>query len=166
MADERDTDRLAGELLNLLKGSLTKPAPGTTAKPQAQVDDNSMLSTIKDFLNQSLPGTKPREQAGSQSTAQAPTYSQSSAAGSEVQVGGWEGLFRRQAQERGTMHERQERERGEMHQRHLQEMEAAMRGVGTGTTVRYGESVAQNIQGVPPRRVQATRRRVVGPGGM
>ena len=71
MGNENDTDRLAGELLGALMGSLTKPMAGT-GRPQSQpqVDQGSMLNTIKDFLNQSLPGTKPQGQPSAPSPAQ------------------------------------------------------------------------------------------------
>ena len=62
MAEEKDTDRLASELLGKICDALNKPLPGTgkkTPKPQADDGDNSLLDTIKDFLTQALPGTKP-----------------------------------------------------------------------------------------------------------
>jgi len=125
MAYQGDTDRMAGELLNLLKGSLTKPAPGIGARPQAQVDDNSMLSTIKDFLNQSLPGTKPREEQAAPSApqwggsaTQTPLSTQSAV---EVE---WVPMYLRQEQERQQLYARHVRERDEIQKRHLKEMES------------------------------------------
>jgi len=130
MANERDTDRLANELLGALMGSLTKPMAGT-GRPQSQpqVAQGSMLNTIKDFLNQSLPGTKP--QPGSAAAAQ-PSTAGSQTWGSVPEGGGWEALFRRQGQEREAMHERQDREREDMEKRHRDELEAAMGTVAAG----------------------------------
>lgn len=158
MADERDTDRMAGELLNLLKGSLTKPASGTAAI-RPQVDDNSVLNMIKDILKQNLPsGPKPREQASAPTTQQAYTVpSQYSAAGGEVQVGGWEGLFRRQGSERQIMHERHERERAEMHQRHIQEMEAATGGQGGSSGVTVAQTMRRDARTMGTTRVSPRR---------
>jgi hypothetical protein len=158
---EQDTDRMAGELLNLLKGSLGKPssAPGL-GWPQAQADDNSALDIIKNILKQNIPsGPKPREQAAASTTQQgavAPT--QYAPLGQEVQVGGWEGLFRRQGQEREAMHVRHERERAEMHQRHVQEMESAM-GAGGGGTVVSSQRPRRTASTLGPTRVPTTRRR-------
>jgi hypothetical protein len=123
MADERDTDRLAGALMNALLGSMAKPMAGL-GQSGPQVDQGSMLNTIKDFLN------KEREKPEAQSQAAVTPV----AAGG-VEAGGWEGLFRRQAQERAAMYQHHQQEREEMHQRHLQEMEAALQGGGTGGTV-------------------------------
>jgi len=119
MADERDTDRLAGELLSSLMGFLTGPMAGTgRPQPRPQVDEGSMLNTIKEFLNQSLPGTKEKEQAG----AAAPTPP---AGGTKVEVE-WEAMYRRQDQERVALYARQAREREAVLRRHVQAMEAAM----------------------------------------
>ena len=167
MTNEQDTDRMAGELLNLLKGSLGKPSAGPTLgwpQAQAQTDDKSALDVIKNILKQNLPsGPKPREQVGA-STAQAPlASSQYAPLGQEVQVGGWEGLFRRQGQERETMHTRHERERAEMHQRHMQEMESAMGSAGGGT-VSYVQPPRRSASTLGPTRVPTSRRRVSGTG--
>ena len=156
MSSERDTDRMAGELLNLLKGSLTKPVAGTgVPRPQAQPEESSMLNTIKDFLNQSLPGTKPIAKPTA-STPVGAGASQSSA-GSEVVVGGWEGLFRRQGQERELMHQRHERERTEMHQRHGQEMESALGGQSGAIPVPYGHTVRRSARPMGPTRMPPDR---------
>jgi len=126
MARQNDTDRLAGDLMKQLLGSLNKPAPGTGAvRPQAQVDENSMLETIKGFLNQSLPGTKEREKPS------APTASQTGSAGSQPSADAagmgevrWTVMYRRQEREREAMYARQTQEREDMHKRQEQEMEA------------------------------------------
>jgi len=122
MANERDTERMASELLGALMGSLTKPMLGT-GRPQSQpqVDQGSMLTTIKEFLNQSLPGTKPRPQAG----APAPAQSVAPVAAATTPVE-WEGMYRRHVREREAMHARHAREREDVMGRHVQEMEAAM----------------------------------------
>ena len=124
MANENDTDRMAGDLLNLLKGSLAKPVPGTGAsRPLAQPDEGSMLNTIKDFLNQSLPGTKPIAKPGAPASMPAGTAaSQSLAASLAMQPVDWETMYRRQEQERESMYGRQVREREDMRKRHEQEM--------------------------------------------
>lgn len=121
MANERDTDRLANELLGALMGSLTKPMAGT-GRPQArpQVDEGSMLSTIKEFLTQSLPGTKPQTQPA------APTASQATTAGAPSRPVEWEAMYRRHVREREEMYARHARERADANLRHEQEMEAAM----------------------------------------
>jgi hypothetical protein len=126
MARQNDTDRLAGDLMKQLLGSLNKPAPGIgSARPQAQVDENSMLETIKGFLNQSLPGTKEREKPG------APVASQPGSVESQLSsdVAGtgevrWTVMYRRQEREREAMYARQTQEREAMHKRQEQEMEA------------------------------------------
>ena len=158
MANERDTDRLAGDLMKQLLGSLNKPAPGIgAARPQPQVDENSMLETIKGFLNQSLPGTKEREKPSAPAAPQVGSSAyQSSASGEEV-VGGWEGLFRRQGQEREAMHGRHAREREEMHQRHVQEMESAMGGRSSATPVPYGHTVRRSARTMGPTRMPPDR---------
>ncbi len=122
MGNERDTDRLASELLGALMGSLTKPMAGTgTTQSRPQVDEGSMLNTIKDFLTQSLPGTKPQSQTST------PALAQSSAIGSQASgVVDWESMYRRQEREREAMYGRQVREREDVHRRHEQEMELAM----------------------------------------
>jgi len=134
MANERDTDRLANELLGALMGSLTKPMAGT-GRPQAQpqVDQGSMLNTIKEFLNQSLPGTKPQPQAGAPAAQPSATGSQTW--GTAPDSGGWEAIFRRQGQEREAMHERHAREREDMEKRHRDEMETAMGSAGGAVDV-------------------------------
>jgi len=136
MANERDTDRLANDLLGALMGSITKPMAGT-GRPQAQpqVDQGSMLNTIKDFLNQSLPGTKEQVKPGAPAAAQQGTAgSQTWGAVQGTEASGWEAIFRRQGQEREAMHERHDREREDMEKRHRDEMEAAMGSAGTGAT--------------------------------
>lgn len=168
MTNEQDTDRMAGELLNLLKGSLGKPPAGPSLgwpQAQAQADDNSALDIIKNVLKQNLPsGPRPREQAGASSAQQATAApSQYSPVGQEVQVGGWEGLFRRQGNEREAMHARHEREREEMHQRHVQEMESAMGSAGGGT-VSYVQPPRRSASTLGPTRVPTSRRRVSGTG--
>ena len=156
MSSRRDTDRMAGELLNLLKGSLTKPVAGTgVSRPQAQPDEGSMLNTIKDFLNQSLPGTKPIPRPTASTPVGAATPQTS--AGAEVVVGGWEGLFRRQGQERDLMHQRHERERAEMHQRQLQEMESALGGQVSGAAVPYGRTVRRTARPMGPTQLPGNR---------
>jgi len=159
VANERDTDRLAGDLMKQLLGSLNKPAPGTGAvRPQPQVDENSMLETIKGFLNQSLPGTKEREKPSAPAAPQVGSSAyQSSASGEEVVVGGWEGLFRRQGQEREAMHGRHAREREEMHQRHVQEMESAMGIRSSSTAVPYGQTVRRGVRTMGPTRLPPER---------
>ena len=126
MADERDTDRLAGDLMKQLLGSLNKPAPGIgSARPQAQVDENSMLETIKGFLNQSLPGTKEREKPSAPAAAQAGSLG--SQPSTDVHGTGevrWTVMYRRQEREREAMYARQTQEREAMHKRQEQEMEA------------------------------------------
>ncbi len=132
MASERDTDRLASELLGALMGSLTKPMAGTgQAQSRPQVDEGSMLNTIKDFLTQSLPGTKEQVKPGAPAAAQAGTPgSQTWGVAQGTGMGGWEAIFRRQGQERETMHERHDREREDMEKRHRDEMETAMGSAG------------------------------------
>ena len=122
MGNEKDTDRLASELLGALMGSLTKPMTGT-GRPQSQpqVDQGSMLSTIKDFLNQSLPGTKPLGQPDAPSPAQAGVPA--SAVARTVE---WEEMYRRHVREREAMYGRHVREREDVLRRHEQEMETAM----------------------------------------
>ncbi len=160
MASEQDTDRMAGELLNLLKGSIGKPTPGPTSRPQA--DDNTTLNMIKDILKQNLPsGPKPREQATAPKP-QAPVASpQYGAASGEVQAGGWEGLFRRQGSERDSMHERHERERAELHQRHIREMEAAMTGQGAAQ-VAAQPTQRRSVHSAAPTQIPITLRHVSG----
>ena len=123
MANERDTDRLASELLGKLLGSLNKPVAGTgqtVARPQ--VDENNMLNTIKDFLNQSVPGTKPREQP--QASTPAPLSGAVVAAGNRPVE--WEDMYRRQEQERARLYSRHASERDDVLGRHVLEMETAM----------------------------------------
>jgi len=166
VAYEQDTDRVAGELLNLLKGSLTKPG-GALSRPQPQADDGTMLNMIKDVLKQTLPpGTWPKEQANKPSAPQSAPSAYQSPASSEVAVGGWEDLFRRQGQERDAMHQRHERERTEMHQRHNQELEAAMTGGASGgssVAAEYQSGIRRDASTVRPTRMPASRRRIAGP---
>jgi len=159
MAEQNHTDRLAGGLMKQLPGSLNKPAPGTgTVRPQPQVDEKSMLETIKGFLTQSLPGTKEREKPSAPAASQAGSnVYQSSAAGEEVVAGGWEGLFRRQGQEREAMHGRHAREREEMHERHVQEMESAMGGRSGSTAVPYGHTARRSARTMGPTRMPPDR---------
>jgi len=167
MADAKDTDRMAGDLLNALLGSLNKPVAGTGhTQPRPQVDESSMLDTIKGFLNQSLPGTKEREKPNAPAAPQGATAGyQASAAGNEMEIGGWEGLFRRQGREREAMHGRHERERTEMQQRHVQEMEAAMGGRSTSGAVNYGQSPGRDSGTFGPTRIPSSRGRR-GPGSV
>ena len=88
MANERDTDRLASELLGKLLGSLNKPVAGTgQTVSRPQVDENNMLSTIKDFLNQSVPGTKPRERPSAPAASQPGPIASQSWGGDQGAVG-------------------------------------------------------------------------------
>ena len=122
MAYENDTDRMAGDLLNRLKESLSKPLPGTaTSRSQAQPDEGSMLNTIKDFLNQSLPGTKPIPRPTA-STPVGAAVSQPLGPAAAAPPVDWESMYRRQERERETMYGRQVREREDMRTRHEQEM--------------------------------------------
>ncbi len=135
MAYERDNDRLASELLGKLLGSLNKPVAGTgqtVSKPQ--VDENNMLNTIKEFLNQSVPGTKPREQPGAPTAAQPGAIaSQTWGVDQSTPSGGWEAIFRRQGEEREAMFARQDQERQDMEKRHLKEMEMAIGAAPTSS---------------------------------
>lgn len=164
MAYEQDNDRIAGELLNLLKGSLARPASGSGInRPQAAADDSTMLNMIKQVLGQTMPpGMRPREQAGKPSAQAGAPLAQPSDTAPDIPVGGWEGLFRRQAQERTAMHERHERERSEMHQRHVQEMESAMGGAGAA----YSPAPRRATPTVNPTQVTAARRRLSGTEGL
>lgn len=145
MANERDTDRLASELLGALMGSLTKPMAGTgPAQARPQVDEGSMLNTIKDFLTQSLPGTKEQVKPGTPAAAQPGIAGSQTWGGVQgTGTGGWEAVFRRQGQERESMHERHDREREDMEKRHRDEMETAMGSAGTsgGTGAVYNRPV-------------------------
>lgn len=161
MANERDTDRMAGDLMKALLGSLNKPVAGTgQTAPTPQVDEKSMLDTIKGFLNQSLPGTKDREKPGSPS---APIAQQTPIAPVDAESAGWEGMFRRQGLEREAMHARHERERAEMHQRHLQEVEASTRGQGS-VSARQGLPRQRNEHVAGPSRLTPGRGRMRGLG--
>jgi len=163
VAYEQDNDRIAGELLNLLKGSVAKPgaAPGIS-RPQVQADDGTMLNMIKNVLGQTMPpGMRPPAPSKPAAQQGAPMAQQATVA-PEVQVGGWEGLFRRQAQERAAMNERQERERSELHQRHMQEMESAIGGAG----VTYAPAPGRAAPAVDPTRAAAARRRLGNVSGM
>ncbi len=62
MASEKDTNRMAGELLNALLGSMMPLSTIGQIQPKAQVDEGSMLDTIKSYLNQSMHGAKEQEQ--------------------------------------------------------------------------------------------------------
>jgi hypothetical protein len=166
VAYEQDTDRVAGELLNLLKGSLTKPG-GALSRPQPQADDGTMLNMIKDVLKQTLPpGTLPKQRPTKPSAPQSVPSAYQSPASSEVAVGGWEGLFRRQGQERDAMHQRHERERTEMHQRHNQELGAAMTGGtsgGSGIAAEYPSGIRREAPAIRPTRMPTSRRGIAGP---
>jgi hypothetical protein len=132
VADERETDRLAGELLDVLKGSLARP--GGLGRPQPSSDDNSMLSMIKDVLKQQLPGgARPREEAGT-TAAQGggATAFHAPVTAGNVAVD-WTGMYRRQEAERESMYARQEREREELQRRQVGEMEA-FAGIRTVTS--------------------------------
>jgi len=155
---------MAGDLMKALLGSLNKPVAGT-GQPQSapQVDESSMLDTIKGFLNQSLPGTKEREKPSAPAAPQVtPNAYQSSMTAGEM--GGWEGLFRRQGQEREAMHGRHERERAEMHQRHVQELEASMGGQAAVSGVGYGSTMRRDAPTIGPTRVPPGRGRIRGIG--
>ena len=124
VADEIDTERLAGELLSALRGASSGPvtrAPRarSRAQPAAQMDDRSLLSTIKEYLEQSLPGKK---ESGAPASAQAAAGGAQLAA--EAAYVDWQSMYRRQEQERESMYGRQVRERAEVQQRHVQEMES------------------------------------------
>lgn len=164
MANDRDTDRMAGDLMKALLGSLNKPAAGT-GQPQSapQVDENSMLDTIKGFLNQSLPGTKEREKPNAPAAPHVNPVVYQSAATAGL-TGGWERLFRRQGQEREAMHGRHERERAEMHQRHVQELEASVRGLSSLGGVGYGSTTRRNAPTIGPTRVPPGRGHIRGIG--
>lgn len=125
MASERDTDRLAGDLLQALMGTMNKPVPSTrSVRQRPQVDERSMLSTIKDFLNQSIPGMKERDEQSSS----AASHFGAGGAPTPAAVGGrppvqWQDMYRRQEKEREAMYGRQSRELDEMRARHVVEME-------------------------------------------
>jgi len=164
MAGEKDTDRMAGDLMKALLGSLKKPVagPGQT-QSTPQVDESSMLDTIKGFLNQSLPGTKEREKPNAPAAPQgAPITAQPAVQGAGGGVVDWETMYRRQEREREAMYGRQLSERQFMHQRHEKEMEE-LTGVGI---VRDREHT--NSATIPPvaavRPVLASRKAGVVPG--
>ncbi len=133
MANKTDTDRLASELLAALQNVLNKPLPGTgQEKPQSQVDEPSLLDTIKDFLTQSLPGTKEIEEQPSQppvlSGSPKPVAAQEEFEPEpddmdEVDKEEWFILKDRQSQEREELHRRHELEREAMQKRHQDERE-------------------------------------------
>lgn len=152
MADEKDTDRLAGTLMNALLGSMANPMAGL-GQAGPQVDQGSVFNTIKDFLNKER--DKPE--------AQSQTLATPVAAGG-VEAGGWEGLFRRQAQERAAMHQHHQQEREELHQRQLQEMETAMRGGSAGSIA--PPAAAPRTRTPRPARPTASPRRIRRTGTM
>ncbi len=139
MQNKNDTDRLAKELLAALQSVLNKPLPGTSqSKPQSQADDPSILDTIKDFLTQSLPGTKEDQEQPSQPTTidepETPELVQDELRpehGDQAYErdddrdddNEWSSLRRKQAQEREEMHRRHELEREAMQRRHETERE-------------------------------------------
>lgn len=164
MAGEKDTDRMAGDLMKALLGSLKKPVagPGQT-QSTPQVDESSMLDTIKGFLNQSLPGTKEREKPNAPAAPQgAPITAQPAVQGAGGGVVDWETMYRRQEREREAMYGRQLSERQFMHQRHEKEMEE-LAGVGIVRDREYTNSAT-----IPPvaavRPVLASRKAGVVPG--
>lgn len=118
MAGARDTDRMAGDLLKAVLGSMNKPAGGGQTQPQPQVDERSMLSTIKDFLGQSMPGAKEQAKPGIAAAQQATT-----ATTGWMPEAAWQQLYLRQEQEREAMYARQAREVEDVKQRHKREME-------------------------------------------
>ncbi len=140
MQNKNDTDRLASELLAALQNVLNKPLPGAgQPKPQTQADDTSLFETIKDFLTQSLPGTKPAQEDQPQPVQPAPVWQPAPSAQtpfpdtvdeefepeSDEQEGNeeWFVLKKRQTQEREDMQRRHELEREAMHRRHEEERE-------------------------------------------
>jgi len=144
MADKKATDRLASDLLAVLREAFSKPLPGTAqTQPQPQVDEDSLLDSIKEFLTQSLPGTKDEEEQAAPAAPQVtsaepqpsvaieeienekPAYEGGSEPVSAVvgpeDEGDWEAMLRRHEVEREEMQWRHEQEREEMHHRHEQE---------------------------------------------
>ena len=165
MANERDTDRLAGDLMKQLLGSLNKPAPGTgSVRPQAQVDENSMLETIKGFLNQSLPGTKEREKPSAPAVAQ--TGSVGSQPSTDVAGTGevrWTVMYRRQEREREAMYARQTQEREDMQKRQEQEMEA-LAGIRRTSDSVVTPYVKPSYEPAAHKPVASSRRAGIVPG--
>lgn len=161
MPYERNTDRMAGALLQALMGSMSNPLNSAGIRPQ--VDEGSMLNTIKDFLSQSMPGAKGKEDQSTPTASEGSWSGSGTSAAGEVQVGGWEGLFRRQGQERDAMHVRHVREREEMNQRHVKEMEAATSGQTSSAATR--EVVRPQPRTLRSSSSASTRRRVRGTGG-
>jgi hypothetical protein len=116
MADARDTDRMAGDLLKAVLGSMNKPAVGGQARPQA--DERSMLSTIKDFLGQSTPGAKEQAKPAATPTPQTTTPTMG-----WLPESAWKEMYLRQEQERNAMYSRQAQEVEDVNRRHKREME-------------------------------------------
>jgi len=126
MANQGDPDRIAGDLLNLLKGSISGPGAGMAGgRPQAAADDSAVLGMIKNVLKQNLPPGMafPGQPAGT-GAAQAAGTPRSPAAGAVTAYVDWVGMYRRQDEERRALFLRQSRERDETQKRHVQEMES------------------------------------------
>lgn len=126
MANETDTDRLAAELLSALRGTGTGPVAGARRTGAlSQQDERSMLGTIKEFLNQSLPGGKEKEQPSAPATSQGGSVgfnAPAPIAGAESVD--WQTMYQRQEVEREAMYARHGDERSAMQQRHVKEMES------------------------------------------
>jgi len=164
MADGQDTDRMAGDLMKALLGSLNKPVAGTgQTGPTPQVDEKSMMDTIKGFLNQSLPGTKEREKPSAPAvplgTPYVSQYPQSVSGTHEVD---WESMYRRQEREREAMYGRQLTEREGMQQRHKKEMET-LAGIGQERDTQVARPVVRPHV-TRPRPVLGSRAAGIVPG--
>jgi len=130
MAEQKDTDRIAGQLLDLLKGKIpgTGFAGGTT---QPDTDDNTLLDMIKDVLRRTMPPVQfPRQKPESVPAPQhgstqaqfpaTPTYTTAAAGVTDE----WEVMKELHEREREDMRTRHEREREDMRHRQELEMEA------------------------------------------
>lgn len=139
MASQGDADRIAGELLSLLKGSVAKPGTGVAGSgPQTPPEDNAMLGMIKNVLKQSLPsGARPGQQGSTPPAQPSAPVAAAGAMGTANAYVDWVGMYLRQEEERRAMHVRQSRERDETVQRQLREMEsfAGISKVATAPTV-------------------------------
>lgn len=141
MTNEKETDRIAGHLMNIISNALKEDLYGKDGEQsQAYIDDMSLLSSIKDFVTHSVLGKKESEQEKPTQTHPKPVLTSAPVSAQveqekeqpEVQTPAsissieedWDEMRHRQEREREELHWRHEQERENMQHRHEQERKA------------------------------------------
>lgn len=141
MENEKNTDRLAKNLMSVITNALKEDLYGKEAvQDKPEMDENSLLDSIKQFLTQALPGKKDKEEEPPTQTTihqvltGAPAYSQAETLQEKPEIEKpeaivspaeeWDEMKHHQEQEREELHWRHEQERESMQYRHEQERKA------------------------------------------